>query len=309
VATSGTTSHRRASPALLAFLAWRDLGATPLTALVLVGAVAAGIGFQVPNTANILGYEAEMIEEGVKSGFGDVRAYPRRGRRIDDASVTLERVRAVPGVKGVAGALILPALVVSGEQLQSVAALALEAPDGRHPFRLVEGQPLPAGDDRGVLLGRSLAHRLGVRVGDEVKLRVVLGRDQLDEEAGRYRLTVRGLFAGAFAVCATDSIVVDRRFLARELGHPDATDVLLIYSDDPDGAKALAARLAASFPALDARSWAEDSALLRNAIHGSAAVAAVSSAMVLLAVALPVAALLYVRSIQRRRQVALMAAT
>src|SRR3954466_14020095 len=119
---SGTPNHRTASPALLAFLAWRDLGATPLTAVVLVGAVAAGVGFQVPNTANILGYEAEMIEEGVKPGSGDVRAYPRNGRRIDDASVTLERVRAVPGVKGVAGALILPALVGRGEQFQSGAA-------------------------------------------------------------------------------------------------------------------------------------------------------------------------------------------
>jgi lipoprotein-releasing system permease protein len=210
-------------------------------------------------------------------------------------------------VHGVAAALILPAVVGHGDRFQSVAALALEAPDGRHPFRLVEGQPLPPGDDGGVLLGRTLARRLGVRVGDELKLRVVLGRDRLDEEAGRYRLTVRGLFAGAFAVCATDSIVVDRRFFARELGQSDATDVLLVYSDHPDGAGTLAARLAASLPKLEARSWSEDSALLRNAIHGSAAVAAISSAMVLAAVALPVAALLYLRSLQRRRQVALMA--
>jgi len=32
-----------------------------------------------------------MLEQGVKSGFGDVRVYPRQGRRIDDASTTLAR--------------------------------------------------------------------------------------------------------------------------------------------------------------------------------------------------------------------------
>src|SRR5436305_3276463 len=308
MATPPITTHRGANPSLIVFLAWRDLRSSPLTAAVLVAAVAVGVAFQVPNTANILGYEAEVLEQGVKSGFGDVRVYPRQGRRIDEAATTLDRLRSTPGVRAVAAVLILPAVVGRDQAFQSVAALAVDAPDGRRPFRLVEGQALPPGDRHGVLLGRSLARRLGVRVGDEVKLRVVLGREQLDEDVGRYRLTVRGLFAGAFTVCATDSIVVDRRFLASELGNPDATDMLLVYSDDPDRAGALSARLAGSFPGLDARTWAEDSALLRNAIHGSAAVAASSSAMVLVAVALPVAALLYLRSVNRRRQVALMAA-
>jgi len=274
MATPSIASHRAATPRLIFFLAWRDLRSSPLTAVVLVAAVAAGVAFQVPNTANIRGYEAEMLEQGVKSGFGDVRVYPRQGHRIEDTSTTLGRLRSTPGVRAVAAVLILPAVVGREQTFQSVAALAVDAPDGRQPFRLVEGQTLPPGDRHGVLLGRSLARRLGVRVGDDVKLRVVLGREQLDEDVGRYRLTVRGLFAGAFTVCATDSIVVDRRFLASELGEPDAADVLLAYSDDPDRAASLSARLAASFPALDARTWAEDSALLRNAIHGSAAVAA-----------------------------------
>src|SRR5439155_64467 len=190
MATPSITTHRRANPSLIVFLAWRDLRSGPLTAAVLVAAVAVGVAFQVPNTANILGYEAEMLEQGVKSGFGDVRVYPRQGRRIDEAATTLDRLRSTPGVRAVAAVLILPA-------------------------------------------------------------------------------------------------VVDRHFLASELGDPDATDVLLVYSDEPDRAGTLSARLAGSFPALDARTWAEDSALLRNAIHGSAAVAASSSAMVLVAVALP----------------------
>lgn len=303
-----TPTHRRATPGLLAFLAWRDLRNSPVTATVLVGAAAAGVGFQVPNTANVLGYEAEMLEQGVKCGFGDVRLYPRRGRRIDDAKSTMALVRAAPGIHAVDAILILPAAIGHGDYVQSVAALAVDAPDGRWPFRLVEGHPLPPGDREGILVGRALAHRLGVSVGDKVDLRVVLGRNDLDEDVGRYRPTVRGLFAGTFTVCATDTIVIDRQSIASEFGNPEATDMLLVYSDDPDGAGALATRLAGAFPSLEARSWAEDSALLSSAIHGSAAVAASSTAMVLVAVGLPMAALLYIHSINRRRRMALMAA-
>lgn len=279
-----------------------------MTAVVLVAAVAAGVGFQVPNTANVRGYEAEMLEQGVKCGFGDVRLYPRRGRRIGDAMATMARARAAPGVRAVDAILLLPAVIGHEGHRQNVAALAVEAPDGRWPFRLVEGKPLAQGDREGILIGRALASRLGAGVGDKVDLRVVLGRNDLDEDMGRYALVVRGVFAGTFTVCATDTVVLDRRFIAGELGEPEAADVLLVYSDDPDGADALAAQLAGAFAALEARSWSVDSALLRSAIHGSAAVAAFSTAMVLVAVGLPMAALLYIHSLHRRRQVALLAA-
>ncbi len=299
-------SRRIAAPGLLVFLAWRDLRASPLTALVLVLAAAIGVGFQVPNTANLLGYEREMLEQGVKCGFGEVRLHPRKGR-IAGAKATLARVRATPGVRAASAVLILPAAIGQGD-LQSVAALGVEAPDGRWPFRLVEGQPLARGDREGILVGRALATRHGVKPGDQLTLRVVLGRGELDEDVGRYRLTVRGLFSGTFSVCAADSVVLDRSFLASELRDPEATDLVLVYSDDPGGAEGLAARLAAAFPGLEARSWAEDSALLRSAIHGSAAVAASSTAMVVIAVGLPMAALLYIHSLHRRRRVALLAA-
>jgi len=303
-----TPTHRCVSAGLLVFLAWRSLRSSPLTAVVLVCAVAAGVGFQVPNTANILGYEAEMLDQGVRCGFGDVRLYPRRGRRIEDVRATMARLRATPGIHEIDAILILPAVIGHENQSQNVAALAVEAPEGRRPFRLVEGQALPMGDRDGILVGRALAGRLGVGVGDTVDLRVVLGRNELDEDVGRYHLVVRGIFAGAFTVCATDTIVVDRSFIAGELGEPEATDMLLVYSDDPDGADALAARLGGAFAALDARSWIVDSALLRSAIHGSSAVAAFSTTMVLVAVGLPMAALLYIHSINRRRQVAIMTA-
>jgi ABC-type lipoprotein release transport system permease subunit len=153
---------------VLSFLAWRELRSSPLTAAVLVFAASAGVGFQIPNTANLLGYEAEMFQQGVKCGFGDVRLYLRYGRRIEAAQETAARVRQVEGITGVSSVLILPGAICKGDHSQSVTALAVEAPDGRWPFRLVGGQALAAGDKQGILLGRALAGRLGVGVGDQV---------------------------------------------------------------------------------------------------------------------------------------------
>src|SRR5436305_4703858 len=121
MATPPITTHRGANPSLIVFLAWRDLRSSPLTAAVLVAAVAAGVAFQVPNTANILGYEAEMLEQGVKCGFGDVRLYPRRSRRIEAAKATMTRVRATPGIHAVDAILILPAAIGHEGHFQSVA--------------------------------------------------------------------------------------------------------------------------------------------------------------------------------------------
>ncbi|MFO0758663.1 MAG: hypothetical protein U0359_19370 [Byssovorax sp.] len=53
---------------LLGFLAVRGLVQRKLDLVLMVGAVAAGMSFQIPNAANLAGYvEAELIAQGVSS--------------------------------------------------------------------------------------------------------------------------------------------------------------------------------------------------------------------------------------------------
>src|SRR5262249_43439335 len=75
--------RRAGSLGLLFFLAGRGLLRSPLSTMLLLAAVAAGVGFQVPNTANMLGYQRALLEEGVDHGNGDVRLRPRAGRFED----------------------------------------------------------------------------------------------------------------------------------------------------------------------------------------------------------------------------------
>src|SRR4051794_26228405 len=101
--------HRASPPGLLVFLALRGLWSGPLTAALMIAAVAAGVGFQIPNPANLMGSTAELLSQGIASGLGEVRVRPGRGLGFDDGEAVAERVRRVPGVRAA-----VPVLVVSG---------------------------------------------------------------------------------------------------------------------------------------------------------------------------------------------------
>jgi lipoprotein-releasing system permease protein len=179
------------------------------------------------------------------------------------------------------------------------------------PYRLTEGSLLGAGNREGILIGKALASRLGLRLGDPIQLRLIYGPAGAaiaDDNVGRFTMNLRGLAGGMFGACGADAAFVDRAFLGEELGRPGAADLILVYADDHFAARALAARIAAETPDLEARAWMDDSAILFSAVRASRAVTAVSLAMVILAVVIPVWALLYIHVLQRQRQVGLLRA-
>jgi lipoprotein-releasing system permease protein len=295
---------------LLGWMAWQNSRGHRAIAALLVVAAAAGVGFQIPNAANLAGYTGELLSYGVAAGWGDVRVRPAKGDRFADAAAVTDRARQVPGVKAVVPVLMLPGALGHAGRFLSLPVAGLDPAPGRQPYRLVAGGGLPPGDQEGVLIGASAAERLGVAVGDRVSLRVIFSlapRLALDDAGvGRFDLTVRGVIGGFFG--AFDPVYVDRRFLASELGEPGAASALFVYQDAPFEAEALARTLQGALPGVLARSWMDDSPLLRASIQASAAIGRLSASMVFFAVAIPMAALLYVSVLQRRREAALLAA-
>src|SRR5438045_2801972 len=106
-----TEMKRAGSLALLFFLAGRGLLRSRLTTALLFAAVAAGVGFQVPNTANMLGYERALLDEGVTYGNGEVRLRPREGARFDDAEALAARLARDPAVRAAVPVVTLPGAV------------------------------------------------------------------------------------------------------------------------------------------------------------------------------------------------------
>ena len=317
----------RAPFGLLLWIAVRDLRASATTSVLLICAVAVGVGFQIPNAANLNGYTAELLHHGIAAGYGDVRVRPLRGERFADGDGIAARVGRVPGVTAVSAVLMLPGAVGRAGQFLSlpIAGVDTSARGGTRPYRLVAGADLaredPSTDATGdpalspkllpeLLIGASAAERLGVRVGERVTLQVILSsapRLVLDDVGlGRYELAVRGIVGGNFG--AFDPVFVSRRFLTSEVGAPGAASIVFAYTDDHFAAPELARRIGAALPETTARDWMEDAPFLRASIHASRVIGALSQSMVFFAVAIPVMALLYISMLARRRQLAILAA-
>ena len=296
---------------LLSFLAMRGLRQSLLITAMMVAAVAGGVAFQIPNTANIRGYNAEILERGVTEGFGDVRLRPETGQRIDGANDMVAELLERSEVTAAVPILTLPGALGKDGGFKNTLVVGVDAGAFPVPFTMTEGERPAAGDGEGVVVGAALATRLELAVGDQVQLRVIMTMSDgiADEDSvARYTMTVRGIASGIFI--APSAVMVDRGFLADELGEPGAASLVLVHTREHFGARPLAAELDASaaLSNVEARAWMDDDPFLQSALDSSAAVGAVSHAMVMLAVLIPVWALLFINVLHRQRQVALLGA-
>jgi putative ABC transport system permease protein len=289
------------------FLARRGLRESLISTGLMVVAVAVGVGFEVPSTANIRGYRAELLAQSLDASFGDVRVRAQRGALVRDADALASRLARIPGVKEVDPVLIAPASVRAHGHVANLSVLGDNPRAVFHPYRVTAGSLL---DDQtpGVMLGVSVANRLGVSIGDEVEVTMLLAtypRLVLDDAGYEtYKLTVRGLvgFAGS------DSAFLTRSFMARELGDDNAATTLIVHTLDHESAPAIAGAIEASERGVRARAWMDDSPYLRSSVQAAETLAGASWFMGVLAVGIPVLALLYISTLHRRRQIGLLTA-
>jgi ABC-type lipoprotein release transport system permease subunit len=289
------------------FLARRSLRESVLSTGLMIVAVAIGIGFQVPSTANLQGYREELLAQSLDSGFGDVRVRPERGLYLREAEALAARLSRLPHVVEATPVVGAVAEATANGRSSGLTIFGVEPHAKYHPYRVISGRPLGDSSD-GVLLGVSLAERLSVTVGYRVELRVLLSRYPrlvLDDDGyGIYSLTVIGLVGFG----ASDGAFVSRSFLAGELGDEHLASTVLLHIGDHDGASALAADVVRAVPAARVRAWIDDSPYLRSSVRAVETLAHASWVMGVLAVGIPVLSLLYISTLHRRRQIGLLTA-
>lgn len=305
------------------FVATRGLLRSRLTTALLILAVAAGVGFQIPNTANLLGYTHTMLEEVTTRGFGDVRVQHAAEPIMEDGDAIADAIGKLPGVRAAVPIVTLPAgLLVRGRQLVCEAH-GVDPRSATKPYRIRSGNDL-APDDEGVLVGSGLADKLGVKVGDTVELRVLFpaakGIEGATPTVAEYKRVVRGTAQGTFG--AHSSVFVTRDTFVRAMARPKAASRVLVYRglpstdkgvsevrrDVPKATRELASNVGKVAPSLEVATWMDENPVADSAIRGNEVLGVVSHTMVVIAVTIPVAALLFVTVESRRREVAMLAA-
>jgi ABC-type lipoprotein release transport system permease subunit len=290
---------------LIVWLALRGLVARKLSLTLLVIAVAIGVGFQIPNTANLAGSSASLREEWLAWGAGDFRVEPRGRARFADGDEVAARVeRAVTGARAVPVIVLAGAVARSRSRFVGVPLVGVDFATAR--VRVVAGRSLAPGEP-GIVLGSAVARRLGATVGDEVELRIVLdsGGGDSGGDGGAYTAIVQGIAGNA---AAHESVFVDRTFLAGELQEPGAASAIFVYLPDHEAAPAAAHASETAIPQIRAIDWKTDDPFLPTILHANTVIDRISLAMVIAAIAVPLLALSYISTLLQRRDHAVLRA-
>lgn len=311
---------------LLAFLAARGLGRSRVTTALLLFAVMAGVGLQIPNSANLRGYTANLFEEATTRGFGDVRVHDAKAQLIDDGDAVARDLATLPAVRAAVPIISLAGALETNAGRQQVTEVhGIDPASGWKPYRIRAGVDLSP-DDEGVLVGTAIAARHGIAPGDVVRVRVLLPPSADVETYGssptvaEYTMTVRGTAAGTFG--GYQSLFVTRALVLRAMGRPHVASRVLLYSgsrtgslgvstasrEAPKEAVALANAVTVRRSDLVAATWMAETPYADSAIRANETLGIVSHTMVVVAVTIPIAALLFVAVEGRRREIAMLAA-
>jgi ABC-type lipoprotein release transport system permease subunit len=282
------------------------LGAIALSvAIIVVGAsFTAGVERFVFNDA--LG-EAGEIVVAREDWFARSRFNPLKFA-IPDADALVERLAAVPGVRAAVPRIDFGLLVQQGEEAEPVLATAVDvllfARFSALPRRIVAGRYLQP-DEKAILLGATVAEKLGVGPGDRL---IVLGRTAYDsfmgdefEVAGVFDMGMRILNRATFLPLAAAQEFLDM---------PGAASRVLLYAADYREADALAARIRAGglLPeGVAARPWTED-ALFGSMHQMIRAVRLGLSGIICFVAGLGILNMMMVSVLERRREIGVLMA-
>lgn len=296
---------------LLLYLAWKTLVRSRLSFVLLLAAVTAGLGFQIPNTANLDGYTAELRHKGISRGSGHVFISSPKGGAFTGGDDLAARVAAEPYVRAVVTRLVHVGTIFAGEKTHTTRVVGIEpqVEDRATDFckNIAEGRCISVDEARSAVLGARIAERIGARVGDTVKMALPVARgDDLRMISSVFR--VEGIARG-FGGFQSDWDVFVAIGAVRELfGEPGGASELMVYVHDDENAGEHARRINALASDRRVEPWWEANTFVKSAIDGNRAIASISTAMVVCAVMIPVLALLYIHVLHERRRIATIAA-
>ncbi len=228
----------------------------------------AGIGSTVVGFVFILSFFDGFIDQTIENATGYVTGHlqiePAGFRRemspdlaIEAPERMLTELRAEPRIAAAAARVQTQALASSAAKQEMVVLMGVDPPAEAQltilDRALREGAPLAPGDDRSVIVGRKLAEKLRVRVGE----RLVVHAQSADGSLGSAAYRISGIFA-------TESEAFDGRYIyigigaARSLvGLGDRASIIGIRLKDRRASESVRAALApvVSRAGYDVVSW------------------------------------------------------
>ena len=243
-------------------MAFRNLGRNRRRSLLSSLAVAVGLGLLILMASVVTGEMRGALENTIQlqSGHLQIRAasYNEDKLSLDwkyliaDPQQLVDRLKTLPQVTTATPRLFASGIVTLGEQSRGVEVIGIDpASPANDPFRrgLVSGQYLTPDDREGVLIGKPLAAKLKMGVGDQINVLVNRSDGSVDQQL----FTIRGIYS-------TNTTAFDENTLFMPLskaqvftGAQDHASTILVFLRDRDQAEAVAQALTA--PDYEVLTW------------------------------------------------------
>jgi lipoprotein-releasing system permease protein len=294
-------------PALLLLFAVRLLMKARFTLVLLVLAVAFGVGFQIPNNANLAGYSRELLAQGMRRATGHVTV-TSPSADWDDAGSVVAKLEALPCVKHVATRLVQAAVVLREGAPMPVRFVGVDLEREKRATdlcaRVAKGACIRVPAEE-VLVGSEAAQVAHLEAGQPINLAVAAADGKTMRKLS---LRIAGILRGGGAFQEDRDLIAAREALLDPLDDLGQVSSILVYGKDAEQSDAYRDAIRTALPDLTVRSWRDASGFVAHAIEGNQTIAVVSQMMVMIAVLVPVLALSYIHVNSERKQVGVLRA-
>lgn len=249
---------------MLLKIAWRNIWRSRTRSLVVIGAIVIGVWAEIFLMSFSLGMVKSYINNAIHDEISHIQLHHPEFQKekeieyyIEDAGAlrqsleSAEHVKAAT-VRSLSGAMLSSAKGARGVQAKGVDPATESAVTGLDQ-KIVEGTYFEAGKRNQILLGKSLAEKMNVKL----RSKVVLTFTNLEGDitAGAFR--VAGLYKTNNTLVDDAQVFVTRDDFNQVLGREGIAHEAAIFLDDPSYLPAVQQALQASYPALLAESYEE----------------------------------------------------
>lgn len=193
---------------------------------------------------------------------------PRKNLLLFNSSSLIEAIAKNPEVKSVTGRLQSFGLISTGEKTEAATLLGIDVKNEaglQKTIIMQQGNFLSATDPKQVIVGHLLAHRIGVKIGDQLTMLA----NTIDNVVNAYDLTVVGFFAAGTEEVDKYFVYLPLQTL-QEIIQTDGVDLLSIKIKDRDQLQNVKASLSEDLKKINSeielRDWMELSDLFRKVV-------------------------------------------
>ena len=296
-------------------MAWRNIGRNPRRTAILLTTVSVGIMGTLLSMAVLWGMMTGMIETAIQTDLGHLQIHaegyesdPEISLLLPDGGQSILRVLDEhPSVVAHAPRIRSEVLVSSpttslGLRLLGVDSLREPSVSSLKNW-ITEGQFL-SGQAREAVIGRRLADRLNVEVGDKM----VLSAQDTQGDMTSQSVRIRGLFESSSADFDKGSIFINLDQAARMLATGSGISEIVIVTRDRDEVTALQTHLLSSLERVEVQRWTDIQPFIAFLIESSGTAASSLYLVIFVAMAFGIANVMMMSIFDRIREIGVMLA-